>query len=62
MLQLSGSTGTVGPGRSALAPAMTRGLLGAVDLGLLLVPPEGLPPAVFDHRYSHVRLTAGRAY
>ncbi|QCQ22079.1 hypothetical protein [Desulfoglaeba alkanexedens] len=68
ILELPGFTGTLGPGKSAVVPAMTPDLLRAVDLGLLLVPsgaepPEGLPPVVFDHRYPHVLpLTAGRAY
>jgi len=68
ILELPGFTGTLGPGKSAVVPAMTPDLLRAVDLGLLLVPsgaeqPDGLPPVVFDHRYPHVLpLTAGRAY
>lgn len=68
ILELPGFTGTLGPGKSAVVPAMTQDLLRAVDLGLLLVPsgaepPEGLPPVVFDHRYPHVLpLAAGRAY
>lgn len=68
ILELSVFTGTLGQGKSAVAPAMAPDLLRAVDLGLLLVPsgaepPEGLPPVVFDHRYPHVLpLAAGRAY
>jgi len=68
ILELPGFTGTLGPGKSSVVPAMTPDLLRAVDLGLLLVPsgaeqPDGLPPVVFDHRYPHVLpLTAGRAY
>ncbi|HON94136.1 MAG TPA: hypothetical protein PKZ07_21370, partial [Sedimentisphaerales bacterium] len=68
ILELPGLTGTLGPGKTAVVPAMTPDLLRAVDLGLLLVPsgaepPEGLPPVVFDHRYPHVLpLTAARAY
>ncbi len=59
LTQLSGLTGTLGPGRNSVVQAMTPGLLRAVDLGLLLVPsgtepPEGLPPVVFDHRYARV--------
>lgn len=68
ILELPGFTGTLGPGKSSVVPAMTPDLLRAVDLGLLLVPsgaepPDGLPPVVFDHRYPQVLpLTAGRAY
>lgn len=68
ILELPGFTGTLGPGKSSVVPAMTPDLLRAVDLGLLLVPsgaepPEGLPPVVFDHRYPHVLpLTAARGY
>ena len=68
ILELPGFTGTLGPGKSSVVPAMTPDLLRAVDLGLLLAPsgaepPDGLPPVVFDHRYPQVLpLTAGRAY
>ena len=68
ILELPGFTGTLGPGKSSVVPAMTPDLLRAVDLGLLLVPsgaepPDGLPSVVFDHRYPQVLpLTAGRAY
>jgi hypothetical protein len=68
ILELPGLPGTLGPGKTAVVPAMTTDLLRAVDLGLLLVPngaeaPEGLPPVVFEHRYPQVLpLTAGRAY
>jgi hypothetical protein len=49
ILELPGLTGTLGPGKTAVVPAMTPDLLRAVDLGLLLVPsgaepPEGLRP------------------
>lgn len=49
-------------------PGATRGVVRAVDLGLLLAPlelnrPRGCRRVVFDYRYPHVLpLTDGRAY
>ena len=68
VLELADLPGVLGPGKTAVVPAMTPDFIHAVDLGLLLVPsgaepPAGLPPVVFDHRYPHVLpIVAARAY